>query len=96
MSGQHTPGPWAIDWNVSRLDIHAAGQLVATMRRSTKDGAPTYDDVEAKANARLIAAAPELLDACREVRLRLLGIAGMERYVSMLDDAIAKASGSRA
>ncbi|WP_186177760.1 hypothetical protein [Burkholderia gladioli] len=60
---QWTPGPWSIDWNITRLDIHANGKLVATLRRSTKDGAPTYDDKEAIANANLISAAPELVEA---------------------------------
>lgn len=59
-----TAGPWQIDWNVSRLDIYAeSGFRVATLHRSTKDGAPTHDDAEAIANARLIAAAPKLLEA---------------------------------
>lgn len=80
MSGQHTPGPWEIDWNISRLDIHASGQLVATLRRSTKDGAPTYDDAEAKANAGLIAAAPDLLEALRGA-LKALEAIGYEMTV---------------
>lgn len=58
----HTPGPWAIDWNVSRLDVFSsdASFLVASLRRSALS--PAIDDA-AKANARLIAAAPELLAA---------------------------------
>jgi hypothetical protein len=60
-----TPGPWVIDWNVSRLDVFSsdAATLVATLRRSTlSDGI----DKTAISNARLIAAAPDLLDACKE------------------------------
>jgi hypothetical protein len=62
MSAKHTPGPWAIDWNVSRIDVFSAdaATLVATIRRSTLSAG--IDDV-AKANARLIAAAPDLLEA---------------------------------
>jgi hypothetical protein len=64
MELKHTPGPWRIDWNISRLDIFAdVGQLVARLNRGTKDGPPTYDDAEAIYNARLIAAAPDLLEA---------------------------------
>lgn len=62
----HTAGPWAIDWNVSRIDVFSsdAATLIATIRRSTpSDGI----DADARANARLIAAAPELLEALRNI-----------------------------
>lgn len=42
----------------------------------------------------MFASAPELLAACIEARVRMLGVAGMERHVAMLDDAIAKAEGT--
>jgi hypothetical protein len=61
-----TPGPWVIDWNVSRLDVFSsdAATLVATLRRSTlSDGI----DKTAISNARLIAAAPDLLEALRDL-----------------------------
>jgi hypothetical protein len=62
----HTPGPWAIDWNVSRLDVFSAdaATLVATIRRSALSAG--LDDT-AKANARLIASAPQLLEVCKEL-----------------------------
>lgn len=68
---QWTPGPWSIDWNITRLDIHANGKLIATLRRSTQDGAPTYDDKEAIANAKLITAAPKLVELARKSRAAL-------------------------
>ena len=43
----------------------------------------------------LQAANAALLSACRETRIRLLGLAGMERWVDMLSDAIEQATGSR-
>lgn len=57
---RHTPGPWAIDWNVSRLDVFSgdAATLVASIRRSAISAGI---DETARANARLIAAAPDLL-----------------------------------
>lgn len=59
MSAKHTPGPWVIDWNLSRLDVFSSdgARLVASLRRSAfSDGL----DKSAIANARLIAAAPRM------------------------------------
>ena len=67
---RHTPGPWAV---VDELDIISSGQSpidgtfvvgvdVATCGTSIVE----FYEI-AKANARLIAAAPELLEACRRV-----------------------------
>ena len=66
MKAKHTTGPWVIDWNVSRLDIFGADEttLVASLRRSPLSQAI---DEAARANARLIAAAPELLDSLSEI-----------------------------
>ena len=62
METKHTPGPWIIDWNVSRLDIFGADEttLVASLRRSSLSQAI---DEAARSNARLIAAAPEMYEA---------------------------------
>ena len=64
MNTKHTPGPWMESsfevW--SPLNGKRFGKVVADLRRA--DG--TSD--EAKANARLIAAAPELLDELRKCR----------------------------
>jgi len=66
METKHTTGPWVIDWNVARLDIFSSDTkvLVASLRRSALS-----EDIDeaARANARLIAAAPELLNALREL-----------------------------
>ena len=62
METKHTTGPWVIDWNVSRLDIFGSDEttLVASLRRSPLSQAI---DEAARANARLIAAAPEMYEA---------------------------------
>ena len=65
-AAQHTPGPW---WQGSTLDdsVFAAGGgdevcvAVCPERSVISDGAETY------ANARLIAAAPDLLEALKAV-----------------------------
>lgn len=97
---QHTPGPWRVGpypGHVESMD----GRLVAGCmgRQSAKDS----DDTNAvnEANARLIAAAPELLEALEDVmerfgtQLRLQGY-GREFKEEMLDKAraaIAQAKG---
>lgn len=58
----HTPGPWRISQNVSRHVIGPKGGVV-TCGELTWDG-PGSTAI-ADANARLIAAAPELLEALR-------------------------------
>lgn len=58
MSTQHTPGPWAVGkFNPSH--VYQKGKNV-TIARCEADICYTEED---KANARLIAAAPELLEA---------------------------------
>jgi hypothetical protein len=91
MSAKHTPGEWVIDWNVSRLDIFSSdgGVLVATLRRSALS--PAIDNA-AKANARLIAAAPELLEALQHLA-SMLKSAGYS--TTHADAAIAKATGGQ-
>ena len=49
---KHTPGPWTLKY----LDVYAGNAHVATATRQVADG-----DTQAAANARLIAAAPDLL-----------------------------------
>ena len=88
MDTKHTQGPWVIDWNVARLDIFSseAKVLVASLRRSALS-----EDIDeaARANARLIAAAPELLQALKACWD--LGID--EHLVPMVHAVIAKAEG---
>ena len=65
MSAEHTPGPWKINNNVGRkgelgIIADAAPCIIAIM------GNAKEWPVEAQANARLIAAAPALLEACKK------------------------------
>ena len=68
----HTPGPWALNgYQVERCEgIARTIATVAPARRLGTDYA-AGNKQEAQANARLIAAAPDLLDMCE----RLLGFA---------------------
>lgn len=55
---KHTPGPWAVE--IALLVAHRLPDGTAQRVCECTMGK------EAEANARLIAAAPDLLDACRE------------------------------
>ena len=67
----HTPGPWFIDGTASDdcLDVyHHNGRICMIYCDSTQN--PTAEDLaEAEANARLIAAAPDLLAALSNIIL---------------------------
>lgn len=113
---KHTPGPWQEKhWDgnnqitITAVAMRGPNVLALTRPPMTsvmdKDGNPTFEcrsaDVdEAEANANLIAAAPELLDACimaleaEEFRLGKRG-RGWDRafMVERLSAAIAKAEG---
>jgi hypothetical protein len=91
-----TPGPWVIDWNVSRLDVFSsdAATLVATLRRSTlSDGI----DKTAISNARLISAAPDLLEALEDC-LRVVEFLASDSCPTTIQNAkaaLAKATGEQ-
>ena len=69
---QHTPGPWQIETfdDVPHSRIHAKGEIGGAI-------ADIYGNGDHGANARLIAAAPDLLAALREV-----DEAGRAKYAS--------------
>jgi len=93
MSTQHTPGPWhavTFDDGSARVIIREAD----IPGREESDADDTIADVlpglDAPANARLIAAAPDLLAACREA----LNHTGYQRGRDLLEAAVARAEGS--
>ena len=103
-NANHTPGPWsssmwtddvagAVGWSIVCGD---AGHLVPTNTFETDD------EEEAEANARLIAAAPELLDALKAMldQFNYSTVSGLVHDESMAimkaREAIAKATGEQA
>jgi len=98
MTTQHTPGPWAISaamYGVGNLKVHGV--------EFTRDGITQpiancgWDDKgEAEANARLIAAAPDLLAALRlcERALEERDAEAEEHAAKAARAAIAKAKGA--
>lgn len=88
----HTPGPWAFvdKRDIVSLHTHAksSGPLVAVVDDN--------DDRFTEADARLIAAAPELLAACESALRDCRELKGgpVGRTVVALEEAIAKARGA--
>ena len=90
---KHTPVPWVIDGSATSLDIFSsdAAVLVAVVRRSLLS---CHLDQTARANARLIAAAPELLEALQEIICAdCRGWEELDPLLSKARAAIAKATG---
>ena len=100
---KHTPGPWFADasggiWRRNPRDLYENGggvagdrQLATVWKGWVKEGEIGYP---LEANARLIAAAPDLLRACQDLLDRykfVVGNEGVECYLARA--AIAKATG---
>jgi hypothetical protein len=58
----HTPGPWATKSTGDYQEIHPVNNKFFTIAKVTG-----FDSHEAKANARLISAVPELLSALEDI-----------------------------
>lgn len=95
----HTPGPWDIDDDTMEIfsitPEHSAG-WIATVLGNDGNGRPLPPE-EMAANARLIAAAPELLAALAAMREAFTsnGTDGQHNACRMADAAIEKAGGER-
>lgn len=96
---KHTPAPWVI---AHGRCIYGSGDLVKPFVASVEDD---HNDSETAANARLIAASPVLLDACRCALADLEGLAEAECFslgdpahqtIKELRAAIAEATGEAA
>jgi hypothetical protein len=96
MAREHTPGPWFVFGNkhcvggplADRAPTDPAGQTTAGIAMC---GMNLRWPDEAEANARLIAAAPELLEACIALQAEA---AARGCGLRIADEAIAKAKGS--
>jgi len=61
MEKKHTPGPWSADECRSGFAVYAYKSGDVVVRTEDEEG--RYGAIDNEANARLIAAAPELLEA---------------------------------
>jgi hypothetical protein len=66
---KHTPGPWTQGWSKNGIDcVWLAGKIEPVIGMGDDDD---WIDCGTEANARLIAAAPELLEALQEAKAAL-------------------------
>lgn len=106
MSGQHTPGPWVLADN--GMGVIRGGVVRQYANGSTQDQivmacSVTDDNGCMKANARLIAAAPELLEALQMgvsetldyIQRNHLSGAENNHWIVQAKAAIAKATGEQ-
>lgn len=101
---KHTPGPWRVaKTGTPSKRIFAGDELIATIRHFFR-GADAIGPLpsQATANARLIAAAPDLLEACKQTLAEMRAYVGESEFdksdpsqfvFDLLKSAIAKAEG---
>lgn len=101
-AAKHTPGPWRVNDNPMAMSEYCIlaesrgtgfGASVATANQ--REGYNALSPEEAKANARLIAAAPDLLDAAKKALADCVDLIATPAGEA-LQTAIAKAEGGAA
>ena len=103
----HTPAPWQIEWNAAQSgeghyitdsnDMGELSRIAAVLFHDDADG-------ETRANARLLASAPQLLEALQTTAANLRswkaanggGIKTFDSWLEVVEEAIAKAEGGAA
>lgn len=88
---KHTPGPWTI------VERHS-GFICSVVHEAGPDFISVVDECT-KANAQLIAAAPELLEAMQVVRAMFLAFGdchpAFKQFLPTVESVIAKANGNQ-
>ena len=96
-SMKHTPGPWEIDqWPFPDEQSRLHETVLKTLPNGNQVVICSFEHAAVResqnANARLIAAAPELLEAC-EVLVERFRPGGIHRYCWMCKTALIKSDG---
>ena len=109
MEAKHTPGPWIVDdWQYSVPGREHVPTIV-NGRDAVAEACPLWHEVgedrepERKANAALIAAAPDLVEALESVRSNMQAISETnrkwtvndQRVYEIVETAIVKAQGGQ-
>ena len=96
----HTPGPWRIVDSIDQSKVTIVGSdfpamgFVADVNLCRNN---THQQVDGRANAALIAAAPAMYEACKAARGNMTGTIGspsMGRCLKLLREAINQAEGN--
>lgn len=90
---KHTPGPWRINEKYKWQFVEGGRGYESSI--CMIDGMPYPSEKPGpvmRANARLIAAAPDLLEALEKIAASEVYPHGEERYAKIAQDAIAKAT----
>lgn len=88
---EHTSGPWTLSKNGNGQRIIQAPEDLGGYVIAHIGNEWTPHDGESEANARLIASTPDLLEACKSVRIRLVSTLSyvdgdaMERMQDIID-----------
>ena len=87
---EHTPGPWTMG------NIRPGDKEIIIEEPSVSVDYDDVDHKEQEANAQLIAAAPELLEACKEASIvlkdeQIVPITSIKKTYNKLQQAITKA-----
>lgn len=98
---RHTPGPWEITrllppYTEGEGNDYSGAEISwyeNVPSRHHHDAAVTIWSENAEADARLISAAPDLLEACRQAREQLIALTSEDDVPDAVNDAIAKAEG---
>lgn len=98
MSTKHTPGPWTVNPHFNHgAEVRSLASVAWCSVASTHgaSGSQVIDVAEARANARLIAAAPDLLEALEAAHgyLVMMGTDHADHIRGVCRAAIAKAKG---
>jgi len=99
MKTKHTPGPWK--WEEGQPYIEKEwNHLCCRIAKVTTDKLHWHENriksgEESGANAQLIAAAPELLEACKMARIEISEGTADQLTIDVLEKAIASAEGSK-
>jgi hypothetical protein len=92
----HTPGPWHFVPMAQMADCNEQGPMAGVFDDDDGEMDALIATAEKDADARLMAAAPDLLDALLDVRNQFFDepeVGWRGRMLARVDDAIAKATG---
>lgn len=70
----HTPGPWMLAWKDETAMIRVNGSTIYAVADVTAPDYPAGTPRYCLADLQLMAAAPELLESCKELRSRLAAL----------------------